>query len=164
MKRDEILAILNEPLAQELMQSRAPARVAYTGLDGFPRVVPLGFHWNGAEFIICTTPNAPKVRALAANPHVAMTLDTDAFPPHVLLVRGTAALETVDGVPPEYLTASRKAVSPDQFPAFEAQVRTMYKQMVKITVTPRWVKLMDFVTRLPRPIEELIQAQQARGG
>jgi hypothetical protein len=163
MQRDEILAILNEPLAQALMGSRAPARVAYTGLDGFPRVVPLGFHWNGAEFVICTTPNAPKVRALAADPHVAMTLDTDAFPPNILLVRGTATLETVDGVPPEYLTASKKAVSEDQFPAFEAGVRAMYKQMVKITVTPQWVKLIDFVTTLPRPVEELMRAQQAGG-
>jgi hypothetical protein len=162
MQREEILAILNEPLAQELMQSRTPMRVAYTGLDGFPRVVPLGFHWNGADFVICTLPHSPKVRALAANPHVAMTLDTDAFPPSILLVRGTAALETVDGVPPEYLTASRKAVSADQFPAFEAQVRAMYTQMVKITVTPRWVKLIDFVTTLPRPVEELIRAQQAQ--
>jgi hypothetical protein len=40
--------------------------------------------------------NAPKVKALAANPKVALTVDTDSFPPHVLLVRGEAAVEVVD--------------------------------------------------------------------
>jgi hypothetical protein len=33
-----------------------------------------------------------------------------AFPPHILLVRGTATLRVVDGVPAEYLAASRKQV------------------------------------------------------
>jgi hypothetical protein len=161
MRRDEVLEVLNDPLAQELIQSSAPVRLAYTGIDGLPRVIPLAFHWNGAELIICTTPNAPKVPALAANPGVAMTIDTQTFPPQVLLVRGTATLETVDGVPPEYLAATRKQVGAERFEAFEAQVRALYAQMVRITVTPHWAKVLDFVTRLPRPVEELVQAQQA---
>jgi hypothetical protein len=162
MQRDQILEILSDPLAQQLIQSSIPVRLAYTGIDGFPRVIPLGFHWNGAEFIICTTPNAPKVRALAANPGVAMTIDTETFPPQALLVRGTATLETVDGIPPEYLAASRKQVGAEQFAAFEAQVRSMYTQMVRITITPQWAKVLDFVTRLPRPVEELVQASSRR--
>src|SRR5689334_3156282 len=110
MQRSEVMHVLNDPLAKELMQSSIPARVAYTSLDGTPRVVPLGFYWNGDQFVICTIPESPKVRALAAHPQVALTVDTDTFPPHALLVRGTAALETVDGVPREYLEASRKSV------------------------------------------------------
>src|SRR5947209_3059681 len=97
MQRDHVMRVLNDPLAQELMASRIPARVAYTSLDGSPRVVPLGFHWNGEQFVICTVPDSPKVRALAAQPQVALTIDTDTFPPHVLLVRGNASLETIDG-------------------------------------------------------------------
>jgi nitroimidazol reductase NimA-like FMN-containing flavoprotein (pyridoxamine 5'-phosphate oxidase superfamily) len=120
MRRDEVLEVLNDPLAQELIQSSVPVRLAYTGIDGLPRVIPLAFHWNGAELIICTTPNAPKVPALAANPGVAMTIDTQTFPPQVLLVRGTATLETVDGVPPEYLAATRKQVGAERIEAFEA--------------------------------------------
>jgi hypothetical protein len=34
-----------------------------------------------------------------ANPKVALTIDTTTFPPHVLLVRGTARVAVVDGVP-----------------------------------------------------------------
>src|SRR5947209_3659770 len=153
MDRDTVLQVLNDPLAQGLIQSNIPARVGYTGVDGFPRVVPLGFHWDGAHFIICTVPHSPKVRALERDPHLAMTIDTNAFPPHVLLVRGTASQELVEGVPAEYLEAAKKQFAPEQLPAFEAQVRGLYKQMVRITITPHWAKLLDFETRLPSSIE-----------
>jgi hypothetical protein len=43
-------------------------------------------------------PHAAKVQALHANPTVALTSDTTTFPPHELLVRGTARVEMVDGV------------------------------------------------------------------
>jgi len=161
MQRENVMQVLRDPLAQELLQSSIPVRMAYTGTDGFPRVVPLGFHWNGAEFVICTIPHSPKVRALETNPKLAMTIDTNSFPPHVLLVRGTATLELVDGVPPEYLEASRKQVGADQMPAFEAQVRAVYRQMVRIAIVPEWAKILDFETRLPSPVEQLIKRQQA---
>jgi hypothetical protein len=52
MQQENVIRIMNDPLAQELLNSPIPARLAYTGLDGYPRVVPVGFHWNGAQFII----------------------------------------------------------------------------------------------------------------
>jgi hypothetical protein len=164
MQRTDVMHVLNDPLAQELIGSKIPARVAYTGVDGAPRVVPLGFHWTGEQFVICTVPGSPKVPALAAHPQVALTIDTDTFPPHVLLVRGTASLETVEGVPPEYLEASRKSVGAAGMPAFEAQVRALYLQMVRITVEPRWAKVLDFETRLPTPVANLIKRRRPAGG
>ena len=161
MQRNEVMNVLNDPLAQELLGSRIPARVGYTSLDGSPRVVPLGFHWNGEQFVICTIPGSPKVRALAAHPQVALTIDTDTFPPHVLLVRGSASLETVEGVPPEYLEAARKQISDADMPAFESQVRALYQQMVRIAINPEWAKVMDFETRLPTPVERLIKRMSA---
>jgi hypothetical protein len=157
MQPQDVARVLGDPLAQELMQSSIPARLAYVGADGFPRAIPIGFHWNGSQFVLCTVPHAPKVPALKANPKVAFTVDTNGFPPHVLLVRGTAAIDIVDGVPPEYLAASRKAIGPDQWDAFEAQVHSMYEQMARIKVTPLWAKLLDFQTRFPTPIETLIR-------
>jgi Pyridoxamine 5'-phosphate oxidase len=164
MQHNDVMNVLNDPLAQELMGSKIPARVAYTSVDGSPRVVPLGFHWNGEQFVICTVPGSPKVRALTAHPQVALTIDTDTFPPHVLLVRGSASLETVEGVPPEYLEAARKQVSEAGMPAFEAEVRGLYQQMVRITIEPRWAKLLDFETRLPTPVEKLIKRRGAATG
>jgi hypothetical protein len=62
-----------------------------------------------------------------------------------------------NGVPPEYLTASRKAVAPEQWNAFEQQVRATYKQMARIKITPLWAKLLDFQTRFPTAIEKLMR-------
>ncbi len=157
MQREDVSRVLSDPLAQELMRSSIPARLAYVGPDGFPRAIPIGFHWNGTEFVLSTVPHAPKVSALKANPKVALTVDTNTFPPHVLLVRGTAAIDIVDGVPPEYLEASKKAIAPEKWDAFEQQVRALYKQMARIKITPLWAKLLDFETRFPTPIEQLMR-------
>jgi nitroimidazol reductase NimA-like FMN-containing flavoprotein (pyridoxamine 5'-phosphate oxidase superfamily) len=49
-------------------------RLAYTGLDGSPRAIPIGFHWDGTRFVIGTATNSPKMQALRANPKVALTI------------------------------------------------------------------------------------------
>ena len=155
MKQEQVREVMNDPLAQELLTSTIPARLAYTGLDGFPRAIPIGFLWDGTRFVIGTATNSPKMQALRANPKVALTIDTNTFPPHVLLVRGAARVEIVDGVVPEYLEASKRYVPPEQWEAFEKQVRALYKQQGRITIVPQWAKLLDFETRLPSAQEEL---------
>jgi nitroimidazol reductase NimA-like FMN-containing flavoprotein (pyridoxamine 5'-phosphate oxidase superfamily) len=74
------LELLQDPVSQELLQSKIPARLAYIATDGTPRVVPIWFHWNGREFVMATPPKAPKLKALAKNPKVALTIDDNAFP------------------------------------------------------------------------------------
>jgi predicted nucleotidyltransferase len=37
-------------------------RFAYNGSDGCPRVIPIGFYWNGNEIVVCTAATAPKVK------------------------------------------------------------------------------------------------------
>jgi hypothetical protein len=157
MQRDAIIDLMNDPVAQELVKAPIPARLAYTARDGSPRVIPIGYWWNGDVFVMATTVNAPKVKALAANPKVAFTVDTNSFPPHVLLVRGEAAVEVVDGVPDEYVEAARRFVGEEGMPEWEAGVRALYKQMAVIRVTPTWAKIHDFETRLPSPVEELMK-------
>ncbi len=155
MKPDQIKQALHDPLGQELLHADFPARLAYIGLDGSPRVIPIGFYWNGRQIVVCTASNAPKVRALASNPKVALTIDTNTQPPHVLLVRGTAQIEMVTGVPFEYLEAAKKTIKDQDWQAFETQVRGLYEQMARITITPDWAKLFDFETRIPSFLEEL---------
>jgi len=46
-------------------------------------------------------------------------------------------------------------------PAFEAQVRGLYRQMARITIEPHWAKLLDFETRLPTPMEKLLERRGA---
>ncbi|MEU9014357.1 pyridoxamine 5'-phosphate oxidase family protein [Streptomyces sp. NPDC048479] len=165
MDRREVAEVLNKPLALELMSSDIPARVAYTGLDGGPRVIPLGFLWSGADIVICTLPSSYKVRALAANPKVALSIDTTGRqPPHALLVRGTADTELVEGIPAEFLEAGKKYVTDEQWSAFEAEVRSLYKQMVRIAITPEWAKLLDFETTIPSAVERLVRERAEEQG
>jgi len=159
MKQAQVTEVMNDPLAQELLTSTIPARLAYIGLDGFPRAIPIGFLWDGTQFVIGTATNSPKMQALSANPKVALTIDTNTFPPHVLLVRGAARVEIVDGVAPEFLEASKRYVPPEQWQAFEQQVRALYKQQGRITIVRQWAKLLDFETRLPSAQEQLAAKQ-----
>ncbi len=143
------LELLQSPVSQELLQSKIPARLAYIATDGTPRVVPIWFHWNGREFVMATPPKAPKLKALAKNPKVSLTIDDNTFPHKVLLVRGTARLNAVDGVVPEYATAAERYFGPEQGKAWVKQLRTMISSMVQITITPEWVGVLDFQTRFP---------------
>lgn len=101
-----------------------------------PRVSPIAFHFDGSRFVLGTIDFSAKVRAIQANPAVALTVDTDDQPPLVLMVRGTAEVSFVDGVLPEYLEANRKMFSAAAFPAFEAEVRRLYDRMARIDITP----------------------------
>jgi hypothetical protein len=157
MYLDAIIDLMDDPVAQELVKAPIHARLAYCARDGSPRVIPIGYTWNGEVFVMCSPVNAPKVKALTANPKVALTVDTDSFPPHVLLVRGEAAVEVVDGVPDEFIEAARRFVGEEGMPEWEAGVRALYKQMAIIRVTPTWAKIFDFETRFPGPVAELIE-------
>ncbi|HEX3821840.1 MAG TPA: pyridoxamine 5'-phosphate oxidase family protein [Candidatus Sulfotelmatobacter sp.] len=143
------LSLLEQPAAQELLQSRIPARVAYVWMDGTPRVVPVWFHWNGREIVMASPPKAPKLKALAKNPKVALTIDDNTFPHKVLLIRGTARLENVNGIVPEYEACAARYFDPALAGQWLSQLRTMVSSQVRITVTPEWVGLLDFQTRFP---------------
>ena len=142
------LSLLQHPAAQELLQSKIPARLAYVWTDGTPRVVPIWFHWNGSELVM-GTPKAPKLKALAKNPKVALTIDGDVFPHKVLLIRGSARLKTVEGVVPEYAASAERYFGREQGQAWVTQMGQMVSTMVRVSVTPEWVGLLDFQTRFP---------------
>lgn len=150
--------VLTDPVAQRLHDTVELARLAYTARDGSPRVIPIGYLWTGTHFVVCTSTNAAKVAHLTADPRVALTIDTDAMPPNVLLVRGVAELDLVDGIPAEYLETNRKRTDAAGYAAWEAEVRRLYKQMVRIRITPTWAKIFDFETRLPSAVDELVKA------
>jgi len=161
VERDEIRRVMDDPVARRLVTSANLARLAYIALDGTPRVVPVAFHWNGESIVIGTVPGSAKVAALRANAAVALTVDTSppAWPPNVLLIRGTAEISLVDGVFPEYVEAARKVTPAEEFPDWEAGVRALYDRMGRIDVTPTWAKVHDFETRLPEAVDELVRAK-----
>jgi Pyridoxamine 5'-phosphate oxidase len=147
------LALLNDPVAQELLRSTSPARLAYVWRDGTPRVIPIWFHWNGKEMVLGTPPNAPKVQALSRNSKVALTIDGNTWPYKVLQIRGAAHVEKVAGVVPEYALAAERYFGVEQGRAWVKQVGTMFSQMARIVVKPEWVAVLDFEKRFPSAIE-----------
>ncbi|WP_030455817.1 pyridoxamine 5'-phosphate oxidase family protein [Herbidospora cretacea] len=157
MNRHDVAEVLAQPISRELLGSPIPARLAYNGLDGAPRAIPIGFWWDGAHLVMATVPASAKVGALSRDPKVAVTIDTErAWPPRVLLIRGTARLETVEGVPDPYIEAGRKLVPAEHFAGWEQGVRDLYERMVVIRVEPEWAKLLDFETTLPKAVEDLL--------
>ena len=165
-QKNDVAEVLGKPISQELL-NRDIARLAYVAKDGTPRVVPIAFTWNGSEVVMCTTPNAPKIASLRRNPAVALTIDTEVHPPNILLIRGEAVLDEVEGIPDEYLQMNGSyEMTPEQRVEWEAGVRSLYDSMVRIVVTPTWAKLIDFEETLPTAVEELVRRQaerQARG-
>jgi hypothetical protein len=123
------LGLLDSDLARRLLASTMPARFAFVWTDGTPRVLPTWFHWTGAELVMPTFLSAPHVRkaaarveALRANPAVAVTIDTEGFPPEVLLLRGRASVTEVDGVPEEYALAARRYLGEEAATTYLAQI------------------------------------------
>ena len=155
--------VMDLPIARQLLRDEVLLHLSYTARDGAPRVIPIGYLWDGDCFRMWTVPGSPKVGALRADGRVAITIDVPGPPPRVLLVRGRAALATVDGVPDGYLEASRRALPPQAWEGFEAQVRALYKQMVAITITPEWARLLDFETTAPTAVEKLARERDPAG-
>ena len=147
MSQQGSLELLNDPVAKVLLGSVNPAKLAYTWMDGSPRVVPIWFHWTGEKFVLSSPPKAPKLRALAADPRAALTIDDNAWPYTVLLVRGRASVEMLDDVSPEYELSAVRYFGPEQGPAWVSTLRG--KPMARIALTPSWVGILDFQTRFP---------------
>lgn len=158
MNKQELAQELDHPGAQKLL-SGSMARLAYNGHDGFPRVIPVGFYWTGERIVVSTAPTSPKARAISSRPEVALTIDTGSTPEEAraLLVRGLATVETVDGVTEEYLAAARRSMDEPGLAEFEDNVRSTYKQMVRISIEPLWARFYDFgAGRLPVYLANLI--------
>jgi len=150
------LRLLRTDLAERLLTSTIPARYAYTALDGTPRIVSSWFVWTGEELVLPTFISAPhishatyRVRALRANPDVAVSIYTETFPPDVLSIRGRAEITEVNGVAEEYAEAAHRFLGSEQATGYLAQIDQPGTRMARIAVQPAWVALMDFQTRMP---------------
>jgi hypothetical protein len=55
-------------MAQGVLKSTIPARLAYIAKDGTPRVIPTWFHWNGSEIVMATFIAGPNVRHASVRP------------------------------------------------------------------------------------------------
>jgi len=176
MDYSEIVRLVNtDPVAQILMAEPIPMRLAYLGLDGHPRTIPVHHLWDGTAFVFASPNAAYKVRSITANPRVAFTIDVGNgrpavearakvsaaigppppaidYGPIAMHGRGTATVEITSGVPQEHIDASRRMVGDDAKWAAWARVRRAEKSgMALIRIVPTQLVVVDFVTRFPPP-------------
>ncbi|MGI5128653.1 pyridoxamine 5'-phosphate oxidase family protein [Pseudonocardia sp. CA-107938] len=155
MDAQTVTATLAKPIARELLDS-AMGRFSYLGADGEPRVIPIGFWTKGEQIAFATVVGSAKVAAISENPRVALVVDRFGMPPRSLLVRGSATVEIVDGVPAEYLAGAPKLMPAEAVEGWRAGVQALYSQMAVITITPDHVVLHDFETTLPKAVADLV--------
>jgi hypothetical protein len=149
--------LLDTRLAQRLLASAIPARVAYTAKDDTPRIAASWFQWTGGELVMPTFIQAPHVAAparrlaaLRARPDVAVSIDTESTPAQVLMVRGKAQVTEIDGIDPDYAASARQYLGEEAAGEYLAMADQPGTRMARITVRPTWVGLLDFAgDRLP---------------
>jgi hypothetical protein len=149
--------LLQDPVAQELLTSRIPARLAYNWTDGTPRVVSIWFHWDGSDLVMASLPGAPKLKALHTGDRVAVTIDTNDPPHHILSIRGTAEVTEIQGVVKEYAQAAVRYLGSAQGEAYVGSLPPDLR-MGRIAVRPDQVVVLDFETRFPSPVVSLRRA------
>jgi hypothetical protein len=99
--------------------------------------------------------NAPKSRAITDGSPVAVTIDSSSWPYAVLMLRGRAAVDAVDGVAPEYRAAAIRYFGEAQGNGWCDQLPSDI-EMLRIRVRPEWVGLLDFdgMRRIPSALAE----------
>jgi hypothetical protein len=80
---------------------------------------------------------------------VAITIDSEAAPYQVLLARGRAEIEILEGAVEEYADSALRYFGPEQGAKYRDYTKSSMRGMARITVKPEWVGLIDFQTRYP---------------
>jgi len=158
------LALLQDLVAEMLLTTRTGAHLAYNWRDGTPRLVPMGFFWNGQEIVMATAVDSPKTKVLTDGAQVAVTIEGDGAPPKVLPIRGTVRVDTVEGIAPEYAAMIRKAEGEKRGNALLEQWAPLYPRQTRIFIRPEWVGVLDFETRGPSAVERAARRLMAEQG
>jgi hypothetical protein len=143
------LQLLDTPVAQRLLHAPLPARLAYNGLDGTPRLIPMNAVWTSDEIVMGAFAGTHKLAALRARPDVAVTIDTAGTPPEALLLRGRVTLTDVEGLLPDYAAAHRKVMGDEVSGPYLAAIDKPGLRMTRIALRPTWVGVLDFQHRFP---------------
>lgn len=142
-----------DPVAQQLLHSAIPARLAYVWRDGTPRVVPMWVHWTGEDLLMGAPPNAPKMTVLTDHPRVAFTIDSNDWPYGLLSVRGIASVQLVEQPVnetfPEYAAMARRYLGDNGGQEFMQALQQQFPRWARISIRPDEVRMLDFRDRFP---------------
>ena len=111
MERSPLPSALRAPIANSvalLLESRIPARLAWVGGDGEPRIAPIWFSWTGEDIVMSTFAGSRKTADLVDGTIVSVSIDTEAFPYRNLSMRGPIVVSPSDGLTQHYRDAATR--------------------------------------------------------
>jgi hypothetical protein len=142
--RHEDLVLLDNAVVRRLLQSTAPARLAYTGPDGVRCEGLAHFEWNGIALVFRLSPELARLQAVRDGAKVTVTIDACELPCNALMIRGSARIDTERGPAPgsgQAVPAKRiEEVGGMWLPDMEPSIR----RVARIVVIPQWVGLLEF--------------------
>jgi len=80
-------------LAEQHLQQDVVGWLTTVSPDGRPQSSVISFLWDGGTILFYSKPDAPKVRNIAANPHVSFHLNSDPYGDHMVTVEGRAVID-----------------------------------------------------------------------
>jgi len=103
--------------------------------DGTPQPNAVWFLWDGATLLMYSIPNQAKLANIARNPHVALNLDSQKHGDSLVILTGTAAVDT--SAPPvnknrAYMAKYRAEIARLKL-GTPAQMASQYSVAVRIT-------------------------------
>src|SRR5437588_1912540 len=81
---------------EDLLQSKSLAHVATIGPDGAPQVNPVWFGWDGQNVLFSQTKTRQKIKNIAREPRVAISIVDPVNPYRYLEIRGVVVEVTDD--------------------------------------------------------------------
>ncbi|MFU8816279.1 MAG: pyridoxamine 5'-phosphate oxidase family protein [Pseudomonadales bacterium] len=134
-----------QQLAGFLDEQRLPLRLGIE-TDSGPLVVPLWFHFDGADFWCATQRDAMLVRALAARPRCAIDVSTNDIPYRGLRGRGQVTCVPERGA--EVLERLIQRYLNDDQNRLARWLKSRSDTEVALRITPNWLTSWDFSDRM----------------
>ena len=113
---------------RDLFTKKAFAHLATVGPDGAPQVTPVWVDFDGTHVRFNTAKGRVKVRNLARNPRVALSIQDPDNPYRYVQVRGRVVEATEKGADAHIDALAKKYLGQDKYPFRQpGEVRVMYK-------------------------------------
>ena len=113
---------------RDLFTKKAFAHLATVGADGAPQVTPVWIDFDGTHVRFNTAKGRVKVRNLARNPRVALSIQDPDNPYRYVQVRGRVVEATEKGADAHIDALAKKYLGQDKYPFRQpGEVRVMYK-------------------------------------
>jgi GNAT superfamily N-acetyltransferase/nitroimidazol reductase NimA-like FMN-containing flavoprotein (pyridoxamine 5'-phosphate oxidase superfamily) len=154
---DEAAPSARRPSEEEvaaLLELDVPARLATVGSDGFPRVTPIWFMWEGGTFSMTSVEDARHVTDLRRDPRAGICVDVEATDPDPSGVRPNASVKAWGACELEPDTGGRwtRRITEKYVPGEIGLRRAEYRaRMPRIRIELRPVGLVATATVEPLP-------------